>query len=83
MVLTIHVVREGGHQYYVHDLVPGVAEGGRVAGEEPGVWWGGGAASLGLTGPVTPASFVGVLEGRDPDSARALRAARRPQRGRL
>ena len=76
MVLTIHVVREGGHQYYVHDLVPGVAEGGRVAGEEPGVWWGGGAASLGLTGPVTPASFAGVLEGRDPDSARALRATR-------
>ena len=40
------------------------------------MWWGGGAASLGLTGPVTPASFAGVLEGRDPDSARALRATR-------
>jgi conjugative relaxase-like TrwC/TraI family protein len=76
VVLTIHVVREGGHQYYVHDLVPGRAEGGRVAGEEPGAWWGGGAASLGLSGPVTPAAFAGVLEGRDPDSARALRTTR-------
>ena len=38
MVLTIHVVRLGGHQYYVDDLVPGRAEGGLVAGEEPGRW---------------------------------------------
>ena len=76
MVLTIHVVREGGHQYYVHDLVPGRAEGGRVAGEEPGAWLGGGAVSLGLSGPVGSSSFGEVLEGRDPVSARTLRASR-------
>ncbi len=76
MVLTVHVVREGGHHYYVHDLVPGRAEGGRVAGEEPGAWAGVGAASLGLSGPIASSSFADVLEGRDPNSARALRASR-------
>ncbi len=39
-VLKIHVVHEGGHHYYVDDLVPGRAEGTLVAGEEPGVWSG-------------------------------------------
>ena len=76
MVLTIHVVREGGHHYYVQDLVPGRAEGGRVAGEEPGTWMGTGAASLGLSGPVGASSFAEVLGGRDPSSARTLRASR-------
>ena len=73
MVLKIHVVREGGHHYYVNDLVPGRAEGSRVAGEEPGAWVGAGAASLGLTGPVASPSFAEVLEGRDPASGRSLR----------
>ncbi len=76
MVLTIHVVRQGGHQYYVQDLVPGRAEGGRVAGEESGVWLGPGAVSLGLSGPVTSSSFAEVLEGRDPASGRTLRTGR-------
>ncbi len=73
MVLTIHVVRQGGHHYYVHDLVPGRAEGGLVAGEEPGVWTGAGAGSLGLAGPVGSWDFAEVLEGRDPSSGRSLR----------
>ncbi len=73
MVLTIHVVRQGGHHYYVHDLVPGRAEGGLVAGEEPGVWTGAGVGSLGLAGEVGSADFAEVLEGRDPCSGRSLR----------
>ncbi len=76
MVLTIHVVRQGGHHYYVHDLVPGRAEGGLVAGEEPGVWRGAGAAGLGLTGRVESSPFGEVLEGRHPVSGRALRSTR-------
>ena len=40
VVLKIHVVRQGGHHYYVDDLVPGRAEVSLVAGEEPGVWVG-------------------------------------------
>jgi hypothetical protein len=51
-VLKMHVVREGGHGYYVDDLVPGRAEGTLVAGEARGAWSGNGAASLGLRGPV-------------------------------
>ena len=39
----MQVVRDGGVGYYVQDLVPGRAEGTRVAGESPGVWTGGGA----------------------------------------
>ncbi len=76
MVLTIHVVRQGGHRYYVDDLVPGRAEGGRVAGEEPGSWSGSGAAVLGLSGPVHSTQFAEVLEGRDPLSGRGLRISR-------
>ena len=80
MVLRIHVVRQGGHHYYVHDLVPGRAEGSRVAGEEPGTWVGDGARSLGLSGPVVSPSFAEVLEGRDPASGRTLRASRGERR---
>ena len=42
-MLRVHVVREGGHHYYVNDLVPGRAEGGLVAGEDPGTWIGSGS----------------------------------------
>ncbi len=76
MVLTIHVVRQGGHHYYVHDLVPGRAEDSLVAGEEPGRWTGSGAEDLGLFGPVDSPRFAQVLEGRDPSTGRALRESR-------
>jgi conjugative relaxase-like TrwC/TraI family protein len=76
VVLTIHVVRQGGHHYYVHDLVPGRAEGGLVAGEEPGVWTGAGTGSLGLAGPVGSSDFAEVLEGRDPCTGLSLRRPR-------
>jgi conjugative relaxase-like TrwC/TraI family protein len=75
-VLRIHVVRQGGHHYYVNDLVPGRAEGTLVAGEEPGVWSGDGSAGLGLRGAVEPQAFAEVLDGRDPMSGRSLRARR-------
>lgn len=76
MVLRIHVVRAGGHGYYVEDLVPGRAEGSPVAGEEPGYWWGGGAAALGRHDRVEGQDFAEVLAGRDPDSGTSLRAGR-------
>jgi conjugative relaxase-like TrwC/TraI family protein len=76
VVLKIHVVRQGGHGYYVEDLVPGRAEGSRVAGEEPGAWVGAGARALGLSGPVGSPTFTEVLEGRHPGSGRALRSVR-------
>jgi conjugative relaxase-like TrwC/TraI family protein len=72
-VLKIHVVHEGGHHYYVDDLVPGRAEGSLVAGEEPGVWAGAAAAALGLDGRVEATPFAEVMAGRDPGSGRPLR----------
>ncbi|HEV3132874.1 MAG TPA: MobF family relaxase [Acidimicrobiales bacterium] len=77
-MLRIHVVREGGHHYYVNDLVPGRAEGTLVAGEEPGRWWGGGSVGLGLRGTVESQAFAEVLAGRDPVSGRSLRVRRGP-----
>jgi conjugative relaxase-like TrwC/TraI family protein len=73
VVLRIHVVRQGGHHYYVQDLIPGRAEGSLVAGEEPGRWLGTGSSALGLSGPVGSSDFAEVLEGRHPWSGRALR----------
>jgi len=72
----MHVVREGGHGYYVDDLVPGRAEGTLVAGEARGTWSGSGAASLGLEGAVEAGAFAALLGGCDPASARALRTRR-------
>jgi conjugative relaxase-like TrwC/TraI family protein len=72
-VLRIHPVRGEGHRYYTDDLVPGRAEGSRVAGESPGVWTGGGAATLGLDGTVHPEAFRQVLEGLDPRSGDRMR----------
>jgi conjugative relaxase-like TrwC/TraI family protein len=73
-VLKIHVVHEGGHDYYVEGLVPGRAEGTLVAGEEPGMWSGSAAAALGLGGQVEAEPFAQLMEGHDPYSGRALRA---------
>ncbi len=72
-VLTIHVVRPGGHHYYVDDLVPGRAEGTGVAGESPGTWLGAGLSDLGVGGTVVSPVFAEVLGGRDPRSGRSLR----------
>ncbi len=76
MVLRIHVLREGGHAYYVDDLVPGRAEGTLVAGEEPGLWWGAGAASMDQRGRVAGEPFAELLAGRDPASGLPLRVVR-------
>jgi conjugative relaxase-like TrwC/TraI family protein len=79
VVLKIHVVRQGGHLYYVNDLVPGRAEVSLVAGEEPGFWVGSAPGSLGLEGKVESAPFADLLEGRHPLSGRALRNQRGPR----
>jgi conjugative relaxase-like TrwC/TraI family protein len=75
-VLKIQVVRQGGHHYYVDDLVPGRAEGTLVAGEAPGTWSGAAASALGVTGTVEDHAFGEVLDGRDPRSGAALRETR-------
>jgi len=76
-VLKVHVIRQGGHHYYVDDLVPGRAEGTLVAGETPGAWTGTGATVLGVTDAVEATAFGQVLEGRHPRWGTSLRATRR------
>jgi conjugative relaxase-like TrwC/TraI family protein len=73
LVLTVHVVRQGGHGYYVSDLGQGRTDDGLVAGELPGQWSGRGAPDLGLGGTVEPEVFGDVLEGRHPGSGQSLR----------
>ena len=72
-MLRVQVVRSAGVPYYVRDLVPGRAEGTRVAGESPGEWTGGGSAVLGLRGSVAPDEFAELFAGRDPLGDRPLR----------
>ena len=75
-MLKIHVIRQGGHHYYVDDLVPGRAEGTLVAGESPGAWTGSGATALGVAAAVEATAFGEVLEGRLPRWGTSLRAIR-------
>ncbi len=75
----MHVVRQDGHHYYVDDLVPGRAEGGLVAGEEPGVWVGAAHGALGLGGRVESEPFAALLEGRHPLSGHDLGNRRGPR----
>jgi conjugative relaxase-like TrwC/TraI family protein len=70
----MQVVRSTGVPYYVRDLVPGRAEGTRVAGESPGRWTGGGSSVLGLRGVVGAGDFTDLFAGRDPLGDRPLRA---------
>ncbi len=67
------MVHEGSHDYYVQGLVPGRAEGTLVAGEEPGIWSGSAACTLGLVGQVEAEPFAEVMEGHDPCSGAPLR----------
>jgi len=75
-VLRMHVVRAGGVDYYVRDLVPGRSEGTGVAGESPGVWTGQGCAVLGVRSTVAAEEFSELLAGRDPHGERTLRTGR-------
>jgi len=75
-VLRIHVLRPGGHSYYVDDLVPGRAEVTGLAGEAPGRWSGRAAADVLLSGTVHGDDLARLLAGRHPGSGRPLRAER-------
>ena len=70
------MVRSGGIDYYVRDLVPGRSDVSMVAGESAGVWTGGGGAVLGLSGQVSSDDLADVFAGRDPTGDRQLRHER-------
>ena len=56
----IHGVGRGRADYYLSDLAR------ELPASEPGRWAGGAAAGLGLEGPVEPADFHRLLQGRHP-----------------
>ena len=56
----IHGVGRGRADYYLSDLAR------ELPASDPGRWAGGAAAGLGLEGPVEPADFHRLLQGRHP-----------------
>jgi conjugative relaxase-like TrwC/TraI family protein len=69
-MLGIHGVGRDRADYYLSDLARELPVSG------PGRWTGTAAGGLGLTGPVDPASFRRLLEGRLPATATALGSGR-------
>ena len=59
--------------YHERSLGQGLDDYYSEWGERPGVWWGGGAALLGLEGYAAPGSIVSLIEGRDPLTGEHLR----------
>jgi conjugative relaxase-like TrwC/TraI family protein len=68
----------GAGRYYVDQVAQGREDYYAGEGEAAGVWLGGGAASLGLSGEVSEQGLMQLLEGRDPASGMVLRDLRAP-----
>jgi Ti-type conjugative transfer relaxase TraA len=62
----------GAGRYYVDRVAQGREDYYSGEGEAPGVWHGGAAAALGLSGEVSEEGIVGLLQGRDPRSGELL-----------
>jgi hypothetical protein len=62
----------GAGRYYVDQVAQGREDYYSGEGEAPGVWQGGGAAALGLSGEVSEQGIVRLLEGRDPATGELL-----------
>jgi conjugative relaxase-like TrwC/TraI family protein len=76
-VLTI--TNLGDAEYLIGQVALGVDDYYMGAGEAPGVWQGGLAAELGLSGVVEPDQLRALLLGRDPTTDEELLSARRPR----
>jgi conjugative relaxase-like TrwC/TraI family protein len=72
-VLGIHRIGSGRALYYLSDLA---RELPLPSAPSPGTWTGGAAAAMGLAGPVNPASFEALLEGRHPLTLRRISSGR-------
>jgi hypothetical protein len=67
------VAGPGAGRYYTDQVARGQEDYYAGEGEAPGVWTGGGAAALGLSGQVSEKGIVRLLEGRDPASEILIR----------
>jgi conjugative relaxase-like TrwC/TraI family protein len=70
-VLGIHRIRSDRVAYYLSDLARELP-----VGAAPAVWCGAAASGLGLRGPIDPAAFRALFEGRHPHTSRLLGSGR-------
>ncbi len=71
-MLSIGRLVAGAERYYLSSVARGREEYYTGSGEAPGVWLGGGAARLGLDGPVDAATLSMLLAGMSPDGEALL-----------
>ncbi len=71
-VLSIGKLSAGQQEYYLGTVARGAEEYYTHSGEAPGVWLGGGAATLGLSGEVTDRDLASVLDAVDPVTGERL-----------
>src|SRR5271165_7086093 len=69
-MLGIHAVGRHRTDYYLSDLAP------ELPASEPARWAGGAAAGLGLEGPLDPAGFHRLLQGRHPRTGAPIGSGR-------
>jgi conjugative relaxase-like TrwC/TraI family protein len=72
VVADIAKLSVGREEYYTRELATDHEQYLSGHGESPGRWYGAGAASLGLQGEASPASFRRMFEGRDPTTGELL-----------
>jgi conjugative relaxase-like TrwC/TraI family protein len=73
-VLSVSKLTPGQEGYYERSVAAGLDDYYAGRGEAPGVWAGGGAASLGLEGEVEEGELGALVRGKHPQSGEELRA---------
>jgi conjugative relaxase-like TrwC/TraI family protein len=81
-VLGIGKIRPGRETYHLDAVADGVEDYYFAPHEAPGVWLGGGASSLGLSGQVGREQLVSLLAGHNPTSGDRLTRGCAASRGR-
>jgi conjugative relaxase-like TrwC/TraI family protein len=72
VVVDVAKLTAGREDYYLERLADNREEYLSGHGESPGLWYGQGAASLGLDGEVSKEGFRRLIQGRDPDTGELL-----------
>jgi conjugative relaxase-like TrwC/TraI family protein len=72
-VLSVAKLSPGQEVYYAASVADGLEDYYAGRGEAPGIWHGGGAATLGLSGVVSAEDLRAIVRGVDPVSGEQLR----------
>ena len=73
-MLSVSKLTPGQEGYYERSVAAGLDDYYAGRGESPGVWAGGGAASLGLEGEVEEGELGSLVRGKHPKRGAELRA---------